>query len=184
MRRLLSTLLAAALLGACTQPGTYIEEAGMLDTVHPATKWIQQENAAGRYGVTVTIESVGGNIAGWMGLAAQVVQPGSVGMVKIARDCDSACLMFVLTVSGNKENPIPVYVRNGTALIWDGPYMQSVAGGKKMPVDPIALNAQLAVFQVYGMPQWVVDTIKSLAPGEHRSMTPAEVDRSDLRKYQ
>jgi hypothetical protein len=167
----LSLLLALFGLIGCTKETGKFYGSVPVGTKHPELVYIDSQVASGRNTSILTIDSTGGSTQEWRALAIS----DKVGMVVIKNECNSACLLYAVSVA-NKG--IPVYVKNIQHLIWHG---QIGANGTIIPQDQTKLDTVL--WQIAGLPQWAADIENSLYGGRQREMTYEEFQMSGFKDY-
>ena len=159
--------VAALLLSACTPPNQIY---GSIDINRetPLLGQLQAQRAAGKYSNVIYLDSGGGWTQGWRNVAAEI-QTGSVGMVILRNECNSACLMAAVACA---NRGVLVKVMPGTWLYWHG---EVVISG--------SIELDYALWMIAGLPGWAVDVERTLAGGKIRQMTADEFARAGFESY-
>jgi hypothetical protein len=169
MKKLLLCLL---LLTGCTEKTGNFYGTVKIGTIHPEITYITKEVESGENTSILTIDSYGGSTDQWRKLAEL---SDKIGMVILKNECDSACLLFALTIS-NKG--VPVYLKGPVLLQWHGqvaPDGSTVNDGVKA-LDNIFWLAD-------GLPSWAYDKQNSLASNQLVKMTEEEIVKANFKRY-
>jgi hypothetical protein len=166
-------LLSFLALSACAEKTGNFYGTVKVGTKHPEISFIENRLIEGENTSILTIDSYGGSTDQWRKL---VELSDKIGIVVLKNECDSACLLFAVSIS-NKG--VPVYLKGNVLLQWHG---QIKSDGSTLDSNDKAVDTLAWLF--VGLPAWAFDKQNSLASGQLIKMSQEEIKKAGFLQYQ
>ena len=99
-----------------------------------------------------------------------------IPLMLLEHDCSSACLLFAVAAANSGST---VHVEAHTAPRWHGAV--TIFGTRVSDIDR---ETELLRWKDVGLPEWAYEAALQMRSGEVRDMTPAEIERAGLRRYE